>query len=324
VLASYDELVTRHAAEHARYARLARLIDEALASRLEGRGVGAIVTSRAKTTRSFVKKAMRKGYADPFAEMPDLAGVRVILYYGDDVDAGREEVLTCCEIVREESKLDALEYDQFGYLGVHLETIPRADFLAGVDATELNGLPCEIQIHTMAQSAWAVVSHDLLYKSPLELPTPIRRGVTRLVATTELFDAEVSRFRKLLRENPDFAGIAALERVDDEIVRLTRAQPDRALTALLGPALMQSYDAAVEEIVPRYLEPFLSDEAEKLNDLYDRYRNDDRHPLVSQPESLLIFERLEHAPDRLKEFWPVELVPLDVLEAMASIWGTDL
>src|ERR1700712_2500505 len=46
------------------------------------------IESRTKTDKSFIEKVTSKGkYADPLKEMTDLVGLRVIVYYPDDVRA---------------------------------------------------------------------------------------------------------------------------------------------------------------------------------------------------------------------------------------------
>ena len=47
---------------------------------------------------------------------------------------------------------------------------------------------------------------------------------------------------------------------------------------------------------------------------------DDRNPLISQPESLLVFERIEHDRFRLAERW-AQALPTGMLTQMADMWG---
>src|SRR4051794_13124450 len=65
--------------------RLSRLIKDLLASRaIEVH----LIEHRAKTVDGFAEKLQRSGksYANPLTDIKDLAGVRVILHYVDDVD----------------------------------------------------------------------------------------------------------------------------------------------------------------------------------------------------------------------------------------------
>ena len=323
--ASFEDLTALYAAERPKYAALATHLGSQIEDALERRGLEVIVQWRAKTVRSFVKKALRKGYDDPMAAIGDKAGVRVIVHFEADIPPVREVVAGLCEITREEAKRDALEYDQLGYLGIHLDVEAKDNALGNDDQGEIRGLAAEVQIHTKAQSAWAVVSHELLYKSPQELSGDIRRGITRLVALVELFDAEVGRFRQMIESDSGFRDMTILAPLDDEIIRFTARRPDRALSAIVVPPVVRLYDRAANDLYPEVLQPFIGQNEQKLRDLYAAYRDDDRaNPLLFQPEALLIFDRLENDPDRLRDAWPVDRLPIDLLESLGTIWGLEV
>jgi len=325
VAAEFAALVDAYEVQRPNYQQLASLIGNAMRERLDGRGLETVVLWRAKDTLAFVKKALRKGYVDPLAQIGDKAGVRVIVHYLDDVAVVEEVVSEICEVHAREAKFDALDYDKLGYLGVHLEVQARDDLVATAKTGTVSGLRAELQIHTKAQSAWAVVSHQLLYKAPLELPTDIKRGITRLVALVELFDGEVQRFRQAIEEDPNFKELTVIQALDDRIIRFTERRPDRALSALSVPALVRLYDIQPEQVVSDRIEPFLVANIDKLTELYGRYRGDMRaNPLLFQPEALMIFERLDTDSDRLREGWPVASLPYELLRDLAAIWGTDL
>jgi DNA-directed RNA polymerase specialized sigma24 family protein len=48
------------------------------------------------------------------------------------------------------------------------------------------------------------------------------------------------------------------------------------------------------------------------------------NPLLTQPEALLIFERLDSDRARLREGWPVDNLSFELLENMALISGVEL
>lgn len=170
-----------------------------------------------------------------------------------------------------------------------------------------------------------MVSHHLLYKAPVELPIAIKRGITRLVALVELFDAEIQRFRQEIEDDPDFKEMAVIDALDDKILRYTARRPDRALSALSVPTLVRLHDVDPGQVVSERIEPFITKNASKLEELYERYRSDTRaNPLLFQPEALLIFERMDNDPDHLREVWPAEQLPVELLDDLASIWGADI
>jgi ppGpp synthetase/RelA/SpoT-type nucleotidyltranferase len=321
---SYGDIAEAYADERDKYKRLGELIAARLEDDLKALHMEVIVQTRAKDVLSFVKKALRKGYADPLAEIGDKAGVRVIVHYAEDVPRVEEVVGQSCEILERESKLDALDFDEFGYLGVHLAVNPKPEVLDAGDA-DLADLKAEIQIHTKAQSAWAVVSHDLLYKTPLEIPSDLKRTIVRLVALVELFDNEVARFQQQLRDHPDFTEMQVLEPLDDLLIEFTDRRPDRALSAMVVPALVRLHGGTPEEVVNDFVRPFVEEHREQLGEIYDQYADDYRAtPLLYQPEALLVFASLERDPYQLREAWPSDQLPVDLLDGMAAIWGIDL
>jgi ppGpp synthetase/RelA/SpoT-type nucleotidyltranferase len=321
---SYGDIAEAYAAERDNYKRLGELIASRLEDDLKALHMEVIVQTRAKDVPSFVKKALRKGYADPLAQIGDKAGVRVIVHYSEDVPRVEEAIGRSCEILERDSKLDALDFNEFGYLGVHLAVKPKPEILAAGDE-DLADLKAEIQIHTKAQSAWAVVSHDLLYKTPLEIPSDLKRTIVRLVALIELFDSEVARFQQQLREHPDFKEMQILEPLDDLLVEFTDRRPDRALSAIVVPPLVRLHGGEPNEVVDNVVRPFVDEHRVQLDEIYKQYADDYRAtPLLYQPEALLVFASLECDPYQLREAWPSDQLPLDLLDGMAAIWGIDL
>jgi ppGpp synthetase/RelA/SpoT-type nucleotidyltranferase len=157
------------------------------------------VEGRAKTVDSFVEKIGRKGkkYENPFTDMTDLVGLRIITYY-------REDVARIGEILKGEFKVDeknsvdkiaGLAADRFGYLSVHyiVWLSPARGRLA--EWRQYAGIPAEIQVRTALQHAWAAVQHKLDYKSTIEAPIELRRRLFRLSALFELADEQFSELR---------------------------------------------------------------------------------------------------------------------------------
>jgi ppGpp synthetase/RelA/SpoT-type nucleotidyltranferase len=323
--ADFEQLSDLYAGERPRYENLAKQLAGGLDEHLRARGIQPVVLWRAKTVQSFVKKALRKAYADPMTEIGDKAGVRVIVDFEADIEVVRDVAEELCTIVASEAKRDAMAYNELGYLGLHLQVRLREDTVIADDHAELLPLEAEIQVHTRAQSAWAVVSHDLLYKAPHELSAEVKRGVTRLVALVELFDAEIARFRAAVDSDPDRRELAVIAPLDDEIVRFTARRPDSALSLILVPPLVRLYGVEPERLYDEILEPFIRSHEQELKGLFDAYRDDDRaNPLLFQPEALLIFDLLGRDPDRLREAWPEDRIPAELLESLETVWGTSL
>jgi putative GTP pyrophosphokinase len=160
------------------------------------------VENRAKSVESFREKIKRPGkaYVNALQEVSDLAGVRVILYYEEDV----RKVCRLLEkeflIVRSQSadKAKLLAEDQFGYRAVHYViklTNPRQRLPGWA---RYKGLKAEFQVRTVLQHAWAAFSHKLQYKTESHIPKQGRRRLERLAGLLELADDEFSDLKNQL------------------------------------------------------------------------------------------------------------------------------
>src|SRR6476619_3802441 len=88
-----DEFIRRYRKEYDYYEEVARLVEQQSGSDLEAAGIRAIVTHRAKRPDSLLRKLRvrvdEKKYAtvdEVYADIHDLAGVRIALYFPADRD----------------------------------------------------------------------------------------------------------------------------------------------------------------------------------------------------------------------------------------------
>jgi hypothetical protein len=127
-------------------------------------------------------------------EITDLAGVRVIVFYTDDLPR-------VGEILRKEFAIDTanssdrgaiLKPNELGYHSYHyvLSISEQRSRLA--EWKSLSGLKAEVQVRTVLQHAWAAISHALQYKASDALPNELSRKLFRLSGLLELADEEFS------------------------------------------------------------------------------------------------------------------------------------
>jgi putative GTP pyrophosphokinase len=200
-----------------------------------------VVESRTKSIESFRDKITRvtKQYSQPLDQITDLTGIRIIVYYLEDVDA-------VCRLIEEEFRLDdessvdkslLLKPNEFGYRSVHyIVSLPsnRKDLL---EWRPFATVRAEIQVRTVLQHAWASISHTLDYKHEEDVPSPLRRKLFRLAGLLELSDEEFSGLRESER---NFAG-----NVHEE---LGRGQIDIELNSVSAAAYLQE-SPTIDQIV---------------------------------------------------------------------------
>ncbi len=118
---------------------------------------------RVKKTESIIEKLIRKGYkvtADNFHCIQDIAGIRVICNYVDDIYYLRNLLVgnSGYELLRERDYIKTPKPN--GYRSLHL--IVNVPFMT---AEGRMVLPVEIQLRTIAMDMWASLEHEMRYKS---------------------------------------------------------------------------------------------------------------------------------------------------------------
>jgi GTP-pyrophosphokinase len=119
---------------------------------------------RIKSLDSIVDKLRRRGYDvtidNIYAHIQDLAGIRVICNYMDDIYYLRS-LLTRFESFRVIREVDYIkEPKPSGYRSLHLVVNVPIVISEGTMV-----LPVEIQLRTIAMDMWASLEHELRYKS---------------------------------------------------------------------------------------------------------------------------------------------------------------
>ena len=118
--------------------------------------------SRLKSSKSLIEKMERKGYEinlENVSKITDMAGVRVICNYIDDVYAVAALLLKQDDIKLLRKSDYIKEPKESGYRSLHL-VLEVPVFLS--DRTE--HVPVEVQLRTIAMDTWASLEHELKYK----------------------------------------------------------------------------------------------------------------------------------------------------------------
>lgn len=157
------------------------------------------IGSRLKSTNSIVKKLMKRGKdvsVDSAKEnINDIAGVRVVCHYIDDVYAVADMLLRQSDVklIRRQDYIATPNYN--GYRSLHLDVeIPV--YLS--DKTEYVGV--EVQIRTVAMDFWASLEHDLRYKSSKQIPEGIGSEMLRCADEIADIDRRMQEIYKRIQD----------------------------------------------------------------------------------------------------------------------------
>jgi putative GTP pyrophosphokinase len=209
------------------------------------------VTSRVKERKKLEEKLRREGKEyKSLHDVTDLAGVRIITHFEDEVDRVGRLIEGEFNIDPKHStdKRKLLDPDRFGYLSLHYVCGLHPDRLRLTENRRYVGLQCEIQIRSILQHAWAEIEHDLGYKPNMTIPAPIRRRFSRLAGLLELGDQEFESIRNELK--------AYEARVSEEI----RSAPakveidDVSLSAFAARELVSEIDSEMAKLANRAFE----------------------------------------------------------------------
>lgn len=178
------------------YQRFGLNLQQALITFLEQQTIFFLdISFRIKDFDSFWEKVERKGYKDPFAEVEDICGIRVICYFASDIERISKIIKDELTILQEIDKAAQLARDRFGYLSTHFIVTLKESWLDAPNYRGLRELKAEIQVRTVLMHAWAEIQHKLIYKNKSHVPDQIYKRFARIISSFETADEEFDRLR---------------------------------------------------------------------------------------------------------------------------------
>jgi len=158
---------------------------------------------RTKGVRSLenkVKKNFYKKKYENILDISDLSGVRIIVFFKDDI----EKII---KILEKEFKIHSKENvdlniddnpKEFGYQSNHRVISINNERLNLKEYKMFKNIKCEIQVRTVLQHAWAEIEHDIGYKSEIEDSNKDRVDLIRLFAqNSALLEIADNNFLKI-------------------------------------------------------------------------------------------------------------------------------
>ena len=172
---------------------IASRTQQELEARLAQIGLLSRVFGRAKTSQSMQEKLGRHPgkYVPGGKLIQDAVGVRVMLYFNDDVELAKTVLLGRFELV--ELVEDAPDASEFG--PKRLNMVFRLSEQEGLELRNYYGSECvdstfEVQVRTILSEGWHEVEHDLRYKHQDDwAKSPdLSRTLNGILATLETCD----------------------------------------------------------------------------------------------------------------------------------------
>lgn len=190
------ETIRRFIEQRQDYEQLCAEIAYTLKKRISAANIEiSSVTNRAKTLNSFLEKIDRKDYTDPFTDITDFAGVRVVYLYQQDLSKIETLIENEFIIIEKVDKLNDKGAEKFGYGAIHY-IVKLGKKSSGARYDDLKNLSCEIQVKTVLQDAWAIIDHHLIYKRESEIPSKLQRKLNSLAGLFETADNQFENIRQ--------------------------------------------------------------------------------------------------------------------------------
>ena len=182
----------------------------------------AAIQTRLKSSSSIVEKMIRKGI--PFslenleAEIHDLAGIRVICSYVDDIYALAEALTSQDDITLVERKDYISSPKPNGYRSLHLIVSVPVFF-----SQQTRQIRVEVQIRTIAMDFWASLEHQMKYKREIPDQQHIVAQLKSCADDIARVDQEMMNIRLRLEASADEPSeddllIARLKKLDTPIL----------------------------------------------------------------------------------------------------------
>lgn len=168
----------------------------------EGAGLHPGIKVRVKSFTSWFEKVLKKirhGVSPDQVQIHDVLGLRIVCPFLEDVRTIEDLIHSHFVVLEEEKKGAPQSFKEFGYDSTHFLVALPEDL---VESLALGSPPpCEIQVRTILQDAWAEVEHELIYKSKfLPFDQPLKRKMAALNANLTLSDIIFQEIREYQRQ----------------------------------------------------------------------------------------------------------------------------
>ncbi|KIP75176.1 (p)ppGpp synthetase [Vibrio harveyi] len=277
--------------------------------------------ARVKSDDSLIDKAFyrpNKNYENPYEDIEDKVGCRFVVLLVEHINELSDIIKSSdrweykeCRHFNEERKKDPL---LFTYQSVHYVVRAKTDEQAN-GLTVKAGTPCEIQVRTLLQHAYAELTHDAVYKAKTVVEPEVHRTVAKsmaLIETTDDFFSDVNN--KLNRSASD--ELSFQQGLDTLYTELIGIAPRPAQKSSI--VVLDEFDNLVNEDLIVTIQKL----AERKTFIIDSIKAGvNNFPFYSQSVSIFTFWLALKRRNRLLEDWPLER---KILERVASDAGVSI
>lgn len=148
-------------------------------------------TGRVKKVSSIIEKAKILNIPlERVEEVPDIAGIRIMCQFQEDMHRVAEHIRARKDMVVVEERDYVTNRKPSGYRSYH--------FIVRYPVQTVHGeqeLLAEVQLRTLAMNFWATIEHSLNYKYKGNIPEQVRERLVRAAEASYRLDGEMSAIR---------------------------------------------------------------------------------------------------------------------------------
>lgn len=245
------------------------------------------VVGRLKTIESLWTKHQKKRYSDPFSEITDFVGFRIVVFLERDIEVVSKRLKDTFEIDAHNSidKLNPSSPNTVGYRSLHLICSLGHNRAKLPEYSGVTDLRFEIQIRTVLQHAWAEIEHQRNYKGTKVLPPELQRRLMIIAGTLELVDKEFSNIS------------SDADHYKDDVATNREQRKDDLLSTISLDVVLHEILAEKGTVAPKLSQLEDSSEAiEELND-FGIYTIGDFAALIDSLDNDMLDERLSSSSE---------------------------
>lgn len=268
------------------------------------------ITSRTKLDKALLDKAFyrNKPYANPYEDIEDKVGARVVILFKEDVRVVEEVVQACqswsarkARDYDEESMLRPYEFD---YQSLHYIVRARAGLIWQGSAID-EGIPCEVQIRTLLQHAYSELTHDTIYKPSVAADPSVKRAAAKSMALIEATGDYFSEVRNKLA-----LAAAPGDKVASDVERIYMGHIGMPEISALNSMIIDHYKKWAKEDFADQIVAYYQDKSWLFSKVAERATTS---ALYRQPGVLLVYWVIDQAPTASEKNSPLtsnELAPI--------------
>lgn len=186
-----------------KYEQLGMNLKYTLLSLLNNNGIDFLeIDFRLKSFDSFWEKCIRKDYKNPFTEINDICGIRIIVHNLDDIEKISKIFKKEFKVIEYEDKSLTIGENIFGYNSHHFIISLKNYWLKIPLFKGLQNLKAEIQLRTILMHAWSNISHKYVYKNENNISGEIKRELSLISGKLEEIDHQLKRIKNIADKHP--------------------------------------------------------------------------------------------------------------------------